>query len=297
MIITRNTEGSVKSVRNAKIATYANSISLMMPETKGTILFRSADDLRNYGQSEGAQSEQLVRDIINLGVKVVVCGSSVEELFHSALDRHGVMIIRISSKFELRRFCRATGCCALIKSRPPTTEELGFASGIEVREFGGSYYTVIVQDSSLCQLSSILIRGPCPQLLDDAERAIDDGLNAYKILCQDARTLPAGGATEIEIANYLYDMARQETGLNAYTIEKFAECLESIPRTLAENSGLNPSTAVASLWSAHLSGCKNVGLDLNRGDTTDLHKVNIVDIFFNEMVGFQAIVRCCSHYS
>lgn len=168
------------------------------------------------------------------------------------------------------------------------------------------------------QLSTILLRGATMQLLDDLERAVDDGVNAFRALCkasgvpaqntnpagardlacplprldgsliwllranvrvQDARTVPAGGASEMEIAKQLADLARKETGLEQYAIQKFAEALEIIPRTLAENSGLNATDAVSGLWSAHANGDKSAGLDIETGGTKDLSKDDIVDLY------------------
>merc|ERR1711977_671968 len=99
----------------------------------------------------------------------------------------------------------------------------------------------------------------------------------YRILCHDARTLPAGGATELEIAKHLFEIAQQDTSLQCYVLEKFAEAFKVIPRTLAENSGLNTSQTLSSLWSAHIAGNSNVGLDLLDGKPKNLNQTNIVD--------------------
>jgi T-complex protein 1 subunit theta len=289
MLMTRDTEGSIKIVKNAKVVVYAQGISISDPETKSTALLECAEDLWNYSYTEEERLEHFVEQILSTGVKVVVSGSSIQELSHHFLNKNKLMMIRITSKFELRRFCIATSSCALMKLRPPTTEEVGFAEKIEVCEFGSHHCTVLTQDASLCQLSSILIRGPTIHLLDDAERAIDDGINAYKILCRDARTLPAGGATEIEITKHLFQLAQKELGFEYYAIEKFAEALEVIPRTLVENSGHDTSAVMSSLWSAHMAGKKNDGVNLANGTISNLMENDIVDLYISKWWGFKLL--------
>eukprot|EP00746_Dinoflagellata_sp_MGD_P157558 gnl/MRDRNA2_/MRDRNA2_86242_c0_seq1.p1 gnl/MRDRNA2_/MRDRNA2_86242_c0~~gnl/MRDRNA2_/MRDRNA2_86242_c0_seq1.p1 ORF type:complete len:452 (-),score=28.51 gnl/MRDRNA2_/MRDRNA2_86242_c0_seq1:57-1412(-) len=289
ILFTRNTEGSVKKVRNAKTVVYCQGISTSAPETKSTGLFRSPDEMWNYNLDEENRLKDFVQDLVNTGVKVVVCGSPIQELSHHFLDNNQIMIIQLNSKFEMHRFCQATGSRAIVKLRPPTIEELGFAKKIELCEFGSSQCIVLTQDPSMCRVSSILIRGSTQQSLDDAERAIDDGVNAYRILCKDARTLPAGAATELAISRHLFEIAQGESSLKYYAIEKFAEALYVVPRTLAENSGLDSTHMLSLLRSAHLADIKNAGLDLLRGQVKNLAQDDIVDLYLSKWWCFKLL--------
>lgn len=132
MIVTRDTEGTIKAVKDAKVAVYAQGVDTSSTETKGTVLIRNAEDLMNYSKSEEAKLEDIIRGIADAGVRVVVSGSAVGEMAMHFLEKYGIMVIRIPSKFELRRFCRATGACALIKLTPPTADEIGFAKSVTV---------------------------------------------------------------------------------------------------------------------------------------------------------------------
>lgn len=279
MILTRDTEGTIKAVKEAKCVVYAQGIDSAAPETKGTVLIRSAEELMGYAKSEEDRLEAVIKAIAETGAKVIVSGSSIGEMALHFIEKYGMMCIKIVSKFELRRFCRATGCCALVKFDPPTHDELGFAKSIEVREIGGTKCIVLEQDSAMGQLATVILRGSTQQQLDDLERAVDDGVNAYRALCKDARTVPAGGASEMEIAKQLTDMARKETGLEQYAIQKFAEALEVVPRILAENSGLNATDVVSALWTAHVNGEKDAGLDLETGKPRNLKLDGFVDCY------------------
>lgn len=280
MVFKRGSEGTIISVKDGKVAVFAQGIDTSGTETKGTVLITSAEQLEGYSRGEEARLEELIKGIADTGVKVVVSGGSIGEMAMHFIEKYGIMAIKIPSKFDLRRLCRATGATALIKFAVPSADELGFAKDMSVHEIGGTKCVVLSQDSSLGKVATVVLRGATDQALDDVERAVDDGVNAYKALCKDARAVPAGGATEIEIARRLQEMGRKETGLDQYAIIKYAESLEVVPRTIAQNSGLEATEAVAALYSAHAAGKVNAGLDVETGEPIDLgERDGLVDLY------------------
>ena len=110
-----------------------------------------------------------------------------------------------------------------------------------------------------------------------AERA--PGVNAYKSLCRNSKMLPAGGALEIELSRKLSSFARKQSGLEQYAIAKFAEALEVIPRTLAENSGSLASDVISNLYAAHASGAVNTGVDVEEGKIKDMGEDDVYDLY------------------
>ncbi|KAL4533209.1 hypothetical protein Ndes2526A_g08653 [Nannochloris sp. 'desiccata'] len=245
LVIKRGVEGTIQSIENAKVAVFAQAVDTSATETKGTVLIRSAEELEGYSKGEESKVEEAIKAIADTGAKIIVSG----------------------------------GATALVKLGQPGADELGLAKKLEVREVGGTKVVVLEQDSSLGQVATVLLRGSTDQMLDDVERAIDDGVNAYKALCRDARMLPAGGATEIEVARQLAAFGRKETGLDQYAIAQFAESLEVVPRTIAENSGLQASDAISALYAAHAAGQATAGLDVETGLPRDLGVDGILDLY------------------
>lgn len=278
MVLKRGVEGSISSATDAKVAVFAQGVDTASTETKGTVLIRSAEELENYSKSEEARIEEIIKSIADAGAKVVVGHQAFGEMALHFLEKYGMMAIKVPSKFDLRRFCRATGATALVKLQAPQADELGFARSLAVREIGGTKCLVLQQDSSMGQISTVVLRGSTDQMLDDIERAVDDGVNSYKLLGRDARAVPAGGATEIEIAHQLQQWGRKETGLDQYAIVRYAEALEVVPRTIAENSGLNATDAVAALYTAHAAGQTSAGLDVETGAAKDLGAQGVFDL-------------------
>jgi len=282
LVVPRPTEGAVRSAEKVKVAVFPQGVEASATETKGTVLIKNAEELLAYSKTEEAAMEKTIRGIADAGVGLVVSGSAVSELAMHFLEKFDIMVLRLNSKFDLRRLCRATGAVALVKLQVPTQEELGFAKEVRVEEIGGTTCTVLRQDEAMGSVATVVLRGATQQILDDAERAVDDGVNAYRMLTKDPRTVPAGGAVEMEIATALLKDAQATQGLDQYAIQKFAEALEVVPRVLAENSGFNATECVGKLYSAHAAGDKLAGLDLLTGEPKDLARDDIVDMYLSK---------------
>ena len=281
MVIRRGVEGTIRSLKNVKIAVFGCAVDTSTTETKGTVLIKSASELEAYSKGEEAKMEEYIKGIADAGARVVVTGQSFGEMALHFIERYGLMAIKIPSKFELRRLCRATNARGLVKLDRPEADELGFVSSIEVREIGGTQCVVVSQDDHTSRVATVVLRGSTQSAIDDMERAVDDGVNAFKALTKDSRTVPAGGATEIELAHRLAAYGRKQTGLDQYAIQKFAQVLEVVPRTLAENAGVNATDCVYNLYAAHANGDVNAGVDITGENTsTDLGATQgIYDVF------------------
>lgn len=277
----RGVEGAVKGVSDAKVAVYAQGFDTSGPETKGTVLLRSGAELEAYSRQEEKAVEALVAGVAASGAAAVVSGGAFGELALHYLDRAGILALRVPSKFDLRRVCRSTGATALAKVGAPTSADLGFAKSLRLEEVGGTRLVVLSQEADLSSsdsssspspsangngtspsspsavvggagVTTIVLRGATDAALDELERAADAGVNAFKALCRDARAVPAGGAVEASLAAALTSDAASAPGLEGYAIRAFSNALSVVPRTLAENSGLDAAAALAELNAAHV---------------------------------------------
>ncbi len=131
---------------------------------------------------------------------------------------------------------------------------------VEVREVGGRKVTVFEQENEGSRVASVILRASTHNVLDDLERAIDDGVNTVKVLTQDGRFLPGAGAVEMELACRIRKLADGSTGLDQYAMRKFAEALEVVPRRLAESAGQDGTDAVTALYAAHEKGDARAGV-------------------------------------
>ncbi|GMI79250.1 Chaperonin containing T-complex polypeptide-1 subunit 8 [Hibiscus trionum] len=284
MVLKGDAVGSIKHMEKAKVAVFAGGVDSSATETKGTVLIHSAEQLENYAKTEEAKVEELIKAVADSGAKVIVSGGAVGEMALHFCERYKLMVLKISSKFELRRFCRTTGTSALLKLSQPKADDLGFIDSISVEEIGGSRVTVVRSEEGGNKVATVVLRGSTDSILDDLERAVDDGVNTYKAMCRDSRMVPGAAATEIELARRLKEFSFKETGLDQYAIAKFAESFEMVPRTLAENAGLNPMDIISKLYEKHASGNTKVGIDLRGGGSEDgvckdVSTLNIWDLY------------------
>nr|KYP62363.1 T-complex protein 1 subunit theta [Cajanus cajan] len=239
---------------------------------------RRAKELENYSKTEEAKVEELIKAVADSGAKVIVSGGSVGEMALHFCERYKLMVLKISSKFELRRFCRTTGSIAMLKLGQPNPDDLGYVDSVSVEEIGGVRVIVVKNEEGGNSVATVVLRGSTDSILDDLERAVDDGVNTYKAMCRDSRIVPGAAATEIELAKRVKDFSFKETGLDQYAIAKFAESFEMIPRTLAENAGLNAMEIISSLYAEHASGNVKVGIDLEEGVCKDVSTLSIWDL-------------------
>eukprot|EP01016_Furgasonia_blochmanni_P039426 TRINITY_DN489_c0_g1_i1.p1 TRINITY_DN489_c0_g1~~TRINITY_DN489_c0_g1_i1.p1 ORF type:complete len:514 (-),score=227.56 TRINITY_DN489_c0_g1_i1:347-1888(-) len=276
LVVTRNAEGSIKSVTNPRIAVYACPLDSNQAETKGTVLLKNAAELLNYTKSEESYAENIVKTIAEAGVNLLVVGGTVSDLMLHYTEKYKLMVVKLTSKFELKRLCKCLSAIPLVKLVPPTAEEWGSCDEVVVEEIGSQKVTVFRRETEDCRLSTIVLRGSTNNLLDDLERAVDDGVNVFRNLLRDSRFVPGAGATEMTLATRLEAYANTFKGLEQYSINRFAKSFEIIPRILTENAGLNANTILTKLTAAN-SGTNTAGLDIVTGEVKDSASLGILD--------------------
>ncbi|KAI1611435.1 T-complex protein 1 theta subunit [Exophiala viscosa] len=253
MVLGREPDGTVKRAKNAKVGVFSCPIDTSQTETKGTVLLKNAKEMMDFSKGEETQLEAAIKELYDSGLRVVVAGSTIGELALHYLNRMGILVIKILSKFELRRLCRVCGATPLARLGAPMPDEMGSIDIVETTEIGGDRVTVFRQesDSAVTRTATIVLRGATQNHLDDVERAIDDGVNVIKAVTKDPRLVPGAGATEMQLVERIGHYADKTPGLPQYAIRKYAEAFEVIPRTLAESAGLDATEVLARLYTAH----------------------------------------------
>ncbi|EYE99943.1 chaperonin-containing T-complex subunit CCT8 [Aspergillus ruber CBS 135680] len=289
MVFGREPEGIVKKATKAKVGVFSCPIDISQTETKGTVLLKNADEMMNYSKGEEDRLESAIKELYDSGLRVVVAGANVGDLAMHYLNRFNILVVKILSKFELRRLCRVVGATPLARLGAPMPDEMGAVDIVETAEIGGDRVTVFRQEdaNSPTRTATIVLRGATQNHLEDVERAIDDGVNVVKAITKDPRLVPGAGATEIQLVERISAFADKTPGLPQHAIRKFAEAFEVIPRTLAESGGLDATEVLSRLYTAHQSkGSEEepywtTGVDLEQGSsegTLDTVDEGILDL-------------------
>jgi len=274
---------------NAKVAVFTCPLDVTQTETKGTVLIKTAKELMDFSQGEEALLENQIKAIADTGANVVVSGGKIGDLAMHFLNKYNVMAVRLMSKFDLRRVCKATNASAYPKIEQPKVEDLGFADEVYVDEVGDTPVIVFRIGEKESRISTIVLRGATDNFLDDIERAVNDGVNTFKALSKDGRLIPGAGAVEVELARQITSFGETLPGLEQYSVKKFATALESFISIFADNSGRKSKEILAKLYAAHQGGKVNTGFNIadESDGLCDAKEDEIFDLFINKSWAIQ----------
>ncbi|KAK7753442.1 T-complex protein 1 subunit theta [Diatrype stigma] len=251
MVFPKEPNGAVKKVKKAKVGVFSCPIDNSQTETKGTVLLHNAKEMVDFTKGEEAQLETAIKELHQAGLRVVVAGSTVGDLAMHYLNRYDILVLKVQSKFELRRICRVVGATPLARLGAPMPDEMGSVDVVETLEIGGDRVTVFRQEDEVTRTATLVLRGATQNHLDDVERAVDDGVNVVKSITKDPRLVPGAGATELQLVERIQAQADKTAGLAQYSIRKFGEAFEVVPRTIAESAGLDATEVLSKLYTAH----------------------------------------------
>ncbi|KAL9613322.1 MAG: hypothetical protein Q9167_002144 [Letrouitia subvulpina] len=256
MVFGREPDSTVKKAKKVKVGVFSCPIDISQTETKGTVLLHNAKEMLNFTKGEEKQLEGAIKELHDSGLRVVVAGSTVGELALHYLNRFNILVVKVLSKFELRRLCRVVGATPLARLGAPMPDEMGSVDVVETLEIGGDRVTVFRQENEITRTATLVIRGATQNHLDDIERAIDDGVNCFKAITRDPRLVPGAGATEMQLVERVGAFGERTPTLSQHAIRKYAEAFEVIPRTLAESAGLDATEVLARLYASHHKAAK-----------------------------------------
>jgi len=249
MVFKRFVDSEVKNVKNAKIAMFNCPLDNLQTETKGTVLLKSAEELKDFTKGEENMLKNSIEAIQKSGAQVLVCGGKISDLGLDYANQNGLMVVRLTSKWDMRRLAKSIGATVLPRLSPPTPDEMGFCEDVKVEEIGDT--RIVSFQRATSRLCTIVLRSGTNNVLDDLERSVDDAVNNFKLLTKDKRLVPGAGAVEVELSKRLSEKAEQCPGMDQYGINCLSKAYESIPRQLADNSGNDPSKAISKLLAAH----------------------------------------------
>lgn len=273
---TKTHQSMPSRIENAKIAILATPIEVRKTETKSEISIEAVGQTRMFLEQE----EKLVREaadkVIKGGANVVFCQKGVDEMARYFLAKAGIFVTHRVKKNDLLKLSRATGGKIITSLDEITPEALGHAGLVEEKMVGNGEMIFITQCKNP-NAYSILLRGGTEHVVTSLSRAMHDALRVVGVAIEDEKILAGGGSPEIEVALRLREYAAGFEGREQLAINKFAQALEIIPKTLAENSGLDAIDMLAEMRSLHEQGNKNVGLDVYQGKPADMLEKGVIE--------------------
>ncbi|EMA61699.1 thermosome [Halorubrum distributum JCM 13561] len=232
----------------------------------------SPDQLQKFLDQEEKQLREKVDTIVESGADVVFCQKGIDDLAQHYLAKEGILAVRRTKKSDLTFLKNVLGAPIVTDLDSLTADDL--AVGSVSRDDDEELFYVEGEDAHGVTL---LLYGTTDHVVDELERGIQDALDVVSTTVSDGRTLPGGGAVEVEIARRLRDYADSVEGREQLAVEAFADSLELIPRVLAENAGLDAIDLLVDLRAAHEAGDQNAGLDVFAGEVVDTADAGVVE--------------------
>jgi len=251
--------GMPRKIKNAKIALINASLEVKKTETSAEIKIRSSEQLKSFLAEEERMMRRLAERIKESGANVVICQKGIDDLVQHYLAKDGIMAVRRAKKSDLEKLEKATGGNIVSTVEDITKSDLGHAGLVEERKISGDKM-LFIEECKNPHAVSILIRGGTEHVVDEVDRSLHDTLRVLGSIIEDGKAVAGGGSVETELALKLRDYGASLKGREQLAVEKFAEAMEIIPRTLAENSGLDPIDKLVALKAAHERGEKYAGL-------------------------------------
>ncbi len=237
-------------VKNAKIALINAAIEVKETETDAEIRITDPSQLKAFIEQEEQMIKEMVDKIKESGANVVFCQKGIDDLAQHYLAKAGIFAVRRVKKSDMEKLAKATGARIVTKIDDLSEEDLGYAEVVEERKVAGDEM-VFVEGCKNPKSVTILIRGGSEHVVDEVERAMEDAIGGVAAVLENGYIVAGGGAVEAELAKELKKYAEKVGGREQLAILAFAEALEIIPRTLAENAGLDPIDMLVQLRSKH----------------------------------------------
>ena len=268
--------GMPKKVENAKILLLNASIEFKKTEVDAEINITSPDQLQAFLDEEERMIRAIVEKIVASGANILFCQKGIDDIAQHYLAKAGILAVRRVKKSDMEKLARATGAAVISSIDAISKKELGKAGLVEEKKIGGDemiYVTKCVNPKAV----SIIVRGGTEHVVDELDRALDDAISVVSVVMEDKKMVAGGGAPEIQLSLRLREYAASVGGRAQLAIEAFANALEIIPRTLAENAGLDPIDMLVALRADHEKRKKYSGLDVFKGAPADMLKAGVVE--------------------
>ena len=257
--------GMPKSITDAKILLLQSALEIEKTEFDSKLQITSPEQIQQFLDEEEKMLRTMAEKVINSGANVVICQKGIDDMAQHFLSKAGIMAIRRVKKSDLEKLSKATGGAIFTNLDDITQDKLGYAGLVEERKVMNDSWT-FVEECKDPKSVVILIRGGTELIVDEAERAIHDALCVVRDIVEDEKIVGGGGAPEIEVAIQLRKFASSLGGREQLAVEIFADSLDIVPKTLAENAGLDQIDILMKLRAAHQQGKKFAAFDLETGD-------------------------------
>ncbi len=269
--------GMPRSVKDAKVALLDVALEIEKTETEAKIEITSPEQMQAFLQQEERMLKDMVTKISKSGATALFTQKGIDDVAQHYLAKAGIVAVRRVKKSDVEKIARASGARIVTSLDDLTSKDLGFAGLIEERKISGERM-VFIEKCKVPKSVTIFVRGGNQQVVDEVDRSITDVIGAISSVMIDGKYVIGGGSVEIDVANGLRSYANDVGGREQLAIQKFADAMEVIPKTLAESAGMDAIDTLVQLRSRHRSKEGGVaGVDILKNMIGDMAKQGVFE--------------------
>lgn len=267
--------GMPSEVKDAKIALVNSPLEVKETEVDAEIRITDPAQMQAFIEQEEKMVKDMVDKVAESGANVLFAQKGIDDLAQHYLSKAGILAVRRVKKSDIEKLARATGANVVTNLEDLTADDLGEAGIVEERKVSGEEM-IFVEECSVAKSVTLFVRGSTKHIVDEIVRAIEDAIGVVAATVEDDKVVAGGGAPEIAMAKKLKDYADSISGREQLAVNAFAEALEIVPKTLAENAGLDSIDSLVDLRAAHENSAI-MGLDVFTGKVADMKEAGVIE--------------------
>jgi thermosome len=265
-----------KRLEKAKIMLIDSALEIKELEGDAKISIDSPEKLQAFLDGEERTIRDMADIVIKTGANVVFCQKGIDDMAQHYLAKAGVMAARRVKKSDMDKLARATGAKIITNLKDIGKNDIGFAGVVEEKKIAGEEM-IFVEKCKEPKAVTILIRGGSEHVIDEVERAMEDAVKGIAASLELGKIVPGGGAIEVQLAKQLRKYAESFKGREQLAINAFANAMEVVPKSLAENAGLDPIDKLAMLRAEHDKNKLTMGLNVMTGEVSDMLALGVIE--------------------
>ncbi len=267
--------GMPSEVKDAKIALVNSPLEVKETEADAEIRITDPSQMQAFIEQEEKMVKDMVAKIANSGADVLFAQKGIDDLAQHYLAKEGILAVRRVKKSDIEKLSRATGATVVSNLEDLEAGDLGEAGIVEERKISGEDM-IFVEECKSAKAVTLLVRGSTKHIVDEIVRAIEDAIGVVAATVEDDQVVAGGGAPEIALAKKLKDYAESISGREQLAVTAFAEALEVVPKTLAENAGLDSIDSLVDLRASHEDN-PYMGLNVFTGKVMDMKDAGVIE--------------------
>ena len=268
--------GMPTKIQNAKIALVNAALEVEKTEMSAEIRISDPTQMQMFLEEENRMLKEMVTKLHNAGTNVLICQKGIDDISQHYLAKHGILAVRRVKESDMTKLAKATGGRITTNLDDITEKDLGYADLVQQKKIETDKW-VFIEGCKNPHSVTILIRGGSQRVVDEVDRSIHDSLMVVKDVIETPSIVTGGGSAEAYLAGQLNEYADSFDGREQLAIKQYAEALESIPLTIAENAGMDPIDTIISLRAKQNSGKKGSGINAREGKIGDMNSLSILE--------------------